>query len=143
MQRRLFIKSSCNMCLLAGAGYFLSDLVACSPAYNVIKTEVVNNEIQIPLAGFVQSNLQFVRPKGWYYDIAVQKKENDIYEALLLQCTHQNNQLTPNGHGYTCNLHGSQFDNNGTVTKGPAEHSLKKYSVTTENNNLIIHLKSS
>jgi hypothetical protein len=56
----------------------------------------VNNQIQIPVAGFAQSSLQFVRPKGWYYDIAVQKKDNENYEALLFQCTDQGNQLTHN-----------------------------------------------
>ncbi|HSZ86036.1 MAG TPA: Rieske (2Fe-2S) protein [Puia sp.] len=143
MQRRQFLKSSCNFCLLAGSGVLLAELASCSPAYAVIKTEVVNNQIQIPVAGFAQSSLQFVRPKGWYYDIAVQKKDNDNYEALLLQCTHQSNQLTPNGHGYTCNLHGSQFNNDGAVTKGPAEKSLKKYPVAIEHENLIINLKQS
>jgi Rieske Fe-S protein len=142
MQRRKFIKSSCNVCLLAGAGYLFSELTACSPAYNVIKTEVVNNEIEIPVAGFAQSNLQFVRPKGWYYDISVMKKEDNSYQAFLLQCTHQENQLTPNGNGYTCNLHGSQFNKDGKVTKGPAERSLKQYTTSINQDKLIIHLKA-
>lgn len=143
MERRKFIKSSCNFCLLAATGYFLSELSACSPAsYKVIKTEIVNNSIEIPLASFSESNFQFVRPKGWYYDIAVQKKEQDVYDALLMQCTHQNNQLFPTGNGYVCNLHGSQFDKTGKVTKGPAEIPLKHYSTSVEQDKLIIHLKS-
>src|SRR5580693_6119094 len=48
MQRRQFLRSSCNLCLLAGSGVLLSELASCSPAYEVIKTEVVNNQIQIP-----------------------------------------------------------------------------------------------
>ena len=143
MQRKQFIKSSCNLCLLTASGFLLSEFIACSPAYQVIKTEVVNNQIQIPVAGFAQSGLQFIRPRGWYYDIAVQKKDNNTYEALLLQCTHQSNQLTPNGHGYTCNLHGSQFDSDGMVKKGPAEQPLKRYPVAVDKENLIINLKQS
>ena len=141
MHRRQFIQSSCNICLLAGSGFLLSELGACSPAYQVIRTEVVNDKIRIPTAGFAQSGLEFVRPRGWFYDIAVQKRGNNDYEALLLQCTHQSNQLVPNGNGYTCNLHGSQFSAEGAVRKGPAEKSLKKYAVTVENELLVIDLK--
>jgi Rieske Fe-S protein len=142
MERRQFVKSSCNFCLLAATGYFLSELTACSPGYKVIKTEIINNKVEIPLASFSQSNFQFIRPKGWYYDIAVQKKEQNVYEALLMQCTHQNNQLIPTGNGYVCNLHGSQYNKDGRVTKGPAENPLRQYSTSVEQDKLIIHLKA-
>ncbi|MBS1916243.1 MAG: Rieske (2Fe-2S) protein [Bacteroidetes bacterium] len=143
MQRRKFLKSSCNLCMLAASGYLFSELAACSPAaYHVFKTEIVNNHVEIPLTEFAQSSLQFVRPNGWYYDIAVQKKADNSYEALLLQCTHQSNQLVPNGNGYTCSLHGSQFNKDGDVTKGPAEKPLKHYPVTVNQDKLSIQLKS-
>lgn len=143
MERKEFIQSSCNICLLAATGYFLSTLTGCSPAvYHVIRTEIINDEIQIPVASFTQSAMQFVRPKGWYYDIAVQRKEDNTYEALLMQCTHQDNQLTPTPNGYTCSLHGSQFNKNGKVTKGPAENPLKQYATSVNQGNLIIQIKS-
>jgi len=141
VKRRTFIQTSCNFCLFGAAGILLSELEGCSPSYQVIKSEITHDTVQIGLASFAQSNLQFVRPKGWYYDIAVQKKEN-VYEALLLQCTHQNNQLIPAGNGFVCNLHGSQFDRDGNPTKGPAENPLKKFSTSVDQDNLIIHLKA-
>jgi Rieske Fe-S protein len=142
MERRHFIKSSCNACLLAATGYFLSELSACSPStYHVFKAEIINEEIQVPVASFTQYNMQVVRPKGWFYDIAVQKKEDNTYQAILMQCTHQKNQLTQTGNGYLCSLHGSQFDKNGKVTKGPAENALKQYTTSINQDNLIIHLK--
>lgn len=142
MERRHFIKSSCNVCMLAAAGYFLPKLAGCSAAtYAVFKTELVNKKITIPLTMFDQSPIQFVRPKGWYYDIAVQKNTDNTYTALLLQCTHQENQLTPSGNnGYTCSLHGSQFDKNGVVKKGPAQQPLERYYTQIENSNLIIQI---
>jgi Rieske Fe-S protein len=141
MERRQFLISSCNFCLLTAAGAILSELSSCSPAYQVFKTDIVNDAVKLPLASFNNSAWQFVRPKGWYYDIAVQKKDQ-AYEALLMQCTHQNNQLMPTGNGFTCSLHGSQFDKDGLVTKGPAEITLKKYNVSVVQDNLIIHLKN-
>ena len=94
----------------------------------------------MPLTMFDKSPLQFVRPKGWYYDIAVQKKEDNSYSALLMQCTHQENQLTPTGNGFTCSLHGSQFDKAGNVRKGSAEQHLEGYRTFVDNGNLIIEI---
>jgi len=127
--------------MLTATGFLLSELSACTPGYHVIKTEIVNDTVQVPLASFSQTNLQFVRPHGWYYDIAVQKKSDQLYETLLLQCTHQQNQLVPTNGGYLCNLHGSQFDSEGNVKKGPAENPLKKYTTSIDQDKLIIHLK--
>ena len=143
MQRRDFIKSSCNICLLLTAGALLPTLSGCGPAaYKVISTESHNDQIVLPLAGFTQSPLQLVRPQGWLYSIAVRKKEDNTYSALLLKCTHQDNQLTAASNGYTCSLHGSAFNTAGRVTKGPAERPLKEYAVTTDATNLTIHLTS-
>ena len=115
--------------------------VAVPAAYAVFKTDIVDKKITMPLTLFATSPVQFVRPKGWYYDIAVQKKDENNYTALLLQCTHQENQLTPAGNnGYTCSLHGSQFDVNGNVRKGPAEKRLEQYATSIQNNNLIIEI---
>lgn len=142
MERKDFIKTSCNACLLGAAGWFLSGLSACSPAFPVLRTEIVNDEIQLPLSSLSASNLHLVRPKGWYYDIAVQKNEDASYEALLLKCTHQDNQLFASGKGYTCNLHGSQFDKDGRVKKGPAVRPLKQFRVSVTPEKLIIHTQS-
>lgn len=140
--RRKFIKSSCNLCLLAAGGFLFSELNACSPASKVLKVPVTGNNVQVPLNSFATQSLLIVRPSGWYYDIAVRKTADNNYEALLLQCTHQQNQLAVNPNGYKCNLHGSQFDENGKVLKGPAELPLKRFNTTLNPDQLIIHLKN-
>ncbi|MEP6845193.1 MAG: Rieske (2Fe-2S) protein [Panacibacter sp.] len=142
MKRKEFIESSCKACMLMAAGYFLPKLTGCSPgAYSVFKTEIVDKKISIPLTMFDTDAMQFVRPKGWYFDIAVQKNADNTYQALLLQCTHQENQLTLAGkRGYLCNFHGSLFDLNGIVKKGPAEKPLERYYTSIENNHLIIQV---
>jgi len=143
MERRAFLKSSCNICMLLTAGLILPMLPGCGPAaYQVIHTEIHDDLIQVPLTVFAQSPLQLVRPNGWLYAIAVRKKEDNTWSALLLKCTHQDNQLTTAGNGYTCSLHGSAFNTAGAVTKGPAERALKQYVTTTDQTNLTIHLKA-
>ncbi|HEX4850269.1 MAG TPA: Rieske 2Fe-2S domain-containing protein, partial [Puia sp.] len=101
-----------------------------------------DNSVQLPVSAFAQSNVQFIRPRGWSYDLVVQKKSNDQYECMLLQCTHQQNQIIPTGNGFVCNLHGSHFDKDGNVVKGPAEIALKKYKTEIEQDKLVIHLKA-
>ncbi|HVX49392.1 MAG TPA: Rieske 2Fe-2S domain-containing protein, partial [Chitinophagaceae bacterium] len=112
MQRREFLKASCNICVLGAAGFARPRLTGCSPAASlaVYKTTIVNKQLQVPLNLFDKSPLQIIRPAGWYYDVAVEKKEDNTYRALLMQCTHQENQLTVTGNGFNCSLHGSQFD---------------------------------
>ena len=141
MERRNFIKTTCKLCLLGSAGFLLTQLESCAPATgnSLYKTEASNNQLEIPLSLFDKSSLQFISVKGWYFDIAVQKNKND-YTALLLQCTHQSNQLTTVSDGYSCSLHGSRFDKNGNVTNGPAEAPLKKYKTSVNQTNLIIHI---
>ena len=140
MNRKEFIKSSCNVCLLGTAAILLPALTGCSPTYQVFKTTVNNNQVAIPLSSFDKVNFQLVRPNGWLYDIAVQKKKDNTYSALLLRCTHKDNQLDPTGNGFHCSMHGSQFDAEGKVRKGPAERTLKQFTTSVVENNLIIHL---
>jgi Rieske Fe-S protein len=140
MDRRSFLKTSCHCCLLGAAGFVLPQLTGCSPAYQVFKTPVRNNLIELPLSLFEKGNLQMVRPEGWYYDIAVQKNDDNTYTALLLKCTHQDNQLNIEGNGFGCSLHGSRFDKAGNVRKGPAEVPLKKFAVTASPDHLVINI---
>jgi Rieske Fe-S protein len=137
MNRKDFIKASCNFCLLGTAAILLPNLTGCSPSYSVFSTEKKNNELQLPLTLFEKNPLQIVRVKGMNYDIAVHKIDND-FTALLLQCTHAENEVLPDQNGYSCSLHGSRFNENGKVIKGPAELSLKKCKTTISNNYLII-----
>ena len=142
MERRKFLKSGCTFCLLGAAGMMLPMLESCGTAQKatVYKTEAKGNKIEVPLSLFEKSKMQFVRAKGQSYDIAVQQHEDKTYSAILMRCTHMDNQLTASGSGYRCSLHGSEFDNEGNVKKGPAELPLKKYATNIENGNLIINI---
>lgn len=142
MQRRKFLSSSCKICLLGAAGYSWLQLESCSPVAPVYKTDVTNGALNIPLNLFDKNALQIVRPNGWYFDVAVQKNQDNSYTALLLQCTHQDNQLTPTSNGYHCSLHGSDFDKQGNVRKGPAEQPLQHFDTTVSNNTLNIHINN-
>lgn len=143
MQRRNFIKGACKICLLGAAGAVIAaDLSSCSPAVakNTFRPVIKDNEIEVPLSLFETQAFRVISPSKYEYEIAVEKKPDNTYKALLLRCTHLDNQLTTTGNGFTCSLHGSKFDKEGQVLKGPAENPLQQLTTRIVNNNLLIHL---
>jgi Rieske Fe-S protein len=142
LERRKFLTSACKACLLAGAGFFISDLTACGPSAKIIQLPIIQDTVRFPVTSFATESIQLIRPSGWYFDIAVRKTGTNQFEALLLECTHQQNQLIASDNGYKCNLHGSQFNLDGQVVKGPAERSLKHFSTSLDQGQVVIQLKS-
>jgi nitrite reductase/ring-hydroxylating ferredoxin subunit len=139
MDRRSFVKQSCTMCLAVGAGLVAGSLSSCA-TLPVYKTTMANNKVSVPVSLFAQSDFQVIQPKDLYYNIGLRKEKDSTYTALLLRCTHADNQLMPAGNGFTCSLHGSTFNKEGQVTQGPAEQSLKKYQTEIISDQIIIHL---
>jgi len=118
----------------------IGSLASCGAALPVYKTTTANNKIAVPVSLFANSEFQLIQSQGLYYNVGLKKEKDGSYTALLLRCTHADNQLTPVGNGFKCNLHGSTFDNEGRVTNGPAEHPLKKYQTEVLSDQIIIHL---
>lgn len=140
MDRRKFVKQSCSLCVAVGAGMLIGSLESCGTTLLAYKTPVADNKVTVPETLFATTDFQLIQPKGMYYNIGLKKEKDGTYTALLLRCTHADNQLIPAGNGFKCTLHGSSFDNDGHVTKGPAERPLKKYPTVVESNQIIIHI---
>ncbi len=76
------------------------------------------------------------------FPICVYRIEENNYSALVMECTHQGQELTAYGDKLHCSSHGSEFDKMGNVTNGPAYDPLKTLPVTTEGGMLRISIKS-
>jgi Rieske Fe-S protein len=139
MERRDFIKKGCSLCALIGAGIMMETLSSCSPL-PIYKTEIHNKVVTVPLSLFEKSELQLIRVNSIGYDIALRKDAGNIYTALLLQCTHADNELTSTGNGFICSVHGSRFDVNGNVTEGPAMQPLKQFRTEIKDQQILIIL---
>ena len=142
MQRRDFIKGTCRVCLLGAAGVSLVDLAACSPSTGnaIAKAEVKDNKASIALSEFDKNPLQIISPPKYPYEVAVQKQENGTYKALLLKCTHYDNEVVKQGNGYICTAHGSRFDKDGKVLKGPAGQPLAELKTSITGTEIFINL---
>ncbi len=141
MERREFIKTTCSLCLAIGAGMAITSLDSCASS-NVYKTVVSENKIKVPISLFTNTDFQIIRSEDLEFDIALRKETNgDKFTSMLMRCTHADNQLSWTGKGYYCNLHGSKFDNEGKVIKGPAEESMKKLFTEAVGEFVIITLR--
>ncbi|WP_428330751.1 Rieske (2Fe-2S) protein [Mucilaginibacter sp.] len=140
MDRRKFVKQSCSICVAVGSGMLIGSLASCGTALPVYKTTTVDNKIEVPVSLFATTDFQLIQPKSLYYNIGLKKEKDGTYTALLLRCTHADNQLITAGNGFKCTLHGSTFDNEGHVTNGPAEKPLKKYPTEIISDQIIIHI---
>lgn len=57
-------------------------------------------------------------------------REKQGFAAISLVCTHLGCTVRPSDAGFECPCHGSQFDNDGFVTGGPAPKPLEWYQVS-------------
>ena len=121
-------------------GSFLLLLDACQPL-PVYKTVSENKKLRIPLEQFGENNFIIVQPSDLNYDIAVLKNSDTEFQSFVMVCTHADNPVRFNGQDFKCSLHGSIFNRNGAVSKGPAEKGLIALITSKENNSIIITLK--
>jgi cytochrome b6-f complex iron-sulfur subunit len=75
---------------------------------------------------------------GYMYSngVIVAKTTSGSIIAVAAGCTHEgtNVQYQANNNQFYCPNHGATFSNSGSVTKGPANSSLKQYTVTVNGN---------
>lgn len=69
---------------------------------------------------------------------AIIYRTKDGFHAYSLVCTHLGCTVEEDGENFSCPCHGSQFDHNGSVLKGPAAERLPSLEVGISENGRII-----
>ena len=82
-----------------------------------------------------------VNNEGLKYPICIYRFNEQEYTALWMQCSHQGAELRASGDYLQCPAHGSEFNNRGSVTSGPATNPLKTFPVIVTGNELFIDLR--
>jgi len=145
MERREFIRTGCLACL---GGSALAVVQGCSSTYYAKQVELKQNSLVVKKSEFVEmkKEKQILRDavvakyEKLPFPIALFRLAEDQYSAVYLECTHQGNEVQPNGNYLVCEGHGSEFDNLGKVTQGPAEDPLRTFAVKTDKENIYIIL---
>ena len=79
-------------------------------------------------------------PDGWEDPLYLLALDGGGFAALSSICTHRGCTVDLAGPGLKCPCHGSQYDREGRVTRGPAARSLTRYLVRTSGDELIIEV---
>lgn len=146
MKRRDFIRKSCLSCI--GGSALTLALQGCSSAYYAKQIDLKQNELVIKKSEFIEikkdkqsmRNVIVAKYETLGFPIAIFRLDENQYSAIYLECTHQGNEVQPHGNYLVCEGHGSEFDNKGKVTQGPAEKALRTFAVKTDKENIYINL---
>jgi len=150
--RREFCLNACQAAsLVAFSGALSAILQSCSsddpfssgPELPQIQATAVSGIISLPIDASsplaMVGNAAQVQHGGG--TLLVARTAPDAFAALTAVCTHQG--CTISGYGnqiYTCPCHGSQFNTDGQVRRGPAASALRKFQTQFANNQLTITL---
>jgi len=129
-------------CALAGAGFVLSGCVA------MVTHPVPVNDGRVRLA--LTSYPELAKPDGAIRilpaantdPIYVLATGTGEFRALSPICTHRGCTVDVQGARLVCPCHGSTYDREGTVLRGPAERALTRYNVSREGDVLVIEVSS-
>ncbi|WP_299183363.1 Rieske (2Fe-2S) protein [uncultured Aquimarina sp.] len=142
MKRKEFIKTCGYACL--GATVFAPIMQGCVSTKSITAT-IEGEKLLVPLSNFEKDGklLKYliVNNSQLQYPIYVFRFSESKYTALYMQCTHQGNEVTAYGEKLVCSAHGSEFDNKGDVTNGPASSPLRTFQTNLSNQNILISLK--
>lgn len=83
-----------------------------------------------------------VRNESLTFPLYLYRFSDNEYSALLMKCTHKGAELNASGDHLHCPSHGSEFDNRGTLSQGPAEKDLRSFKVLTDDEKIFIDLRS-
>lgn len=145
MQRKEFLHQ-CGFACLGILG--LSPLMESCGTTKAVSNQITDKRLTVPLSQFAVSRggqttykrYVVVRNEALNYPIVVYRQSDTEYNALLLRCTHQHNELNVSGELLTCPAHGSEFNHKGEVVQGPADAKLRQFPTSTDAQNLYIDL---
>ena len=138
--RREFIKQAgtlgtCFCCI--GTSSLLS---GCSTTSKIsVSATEAEDLLSFPRTAFAEKNYVMVSSKRFGELIYVTKHADGSYSAVKMLCTHKGCGLDVSGDVLLCGCHGSEFSAAGQVLKGPAKSNLESFTVTSDEQTVMIH----
>ena len=146
MNRRDFLVNTCGTCLaMTGLSASVSSCNATRYLTGSLGTDGITinkDDFKINKQGkTAYRSFVIVRNEALQYPICIYRFDEDNYTALWMRCSHQGTELQASGDFLQCPAHGSEFNNHGKVTNGPADQDLRNFPVSVMNNELFIDLR--
>ena len=141
--RRLFCKGMAITPFLPIAN--IVGIIGCATA-PVYRGNLIGGRITVQreeLARRIEKSKVFVMQiSELEYPIIVVQMGVDSYHALSVRCTHQGCHVRPSGDFLTCPCHGSTYDLEGNVIRGPAKANLQRFDVEITANGIDVVVDS-
>ncbi len=88
-----------------------------------------NGLLRVPVDRLSNRDRVLIKAKGIADKLLLVKGTDERYTALVMNCPHKNGPVSEKNGQLVCAWHGSTFDDDGKVLKGPAKNDLKRYPV--------------
>lgn len=146
MDRREFVKQTCIICLSGG---LVPAVLSGCQATHYVTGALDTQGITIPKAEFTYLKKDqpltrqyiIVQNEKLEFPIYLYRFSDNEYSALWMKCAHQGAELQASGDHLHCPSHGSEFNNKGIVSQGPAEKNLRSFPVTVQADTIQIDLR--
>jgi len=135
MDRRDFLLAGCKACAVLAAAPAIAALESCSTSKaaatggaSPAPLAVDNGVLAIPVSALPNGS-GVINAKGLADKLYISRRADGSYTALVMNCPHKGGPVKPDGDKLVCGWHGSAFDMEGKVTKGPSQQGLRTYPV--------------
>ena len=134
MQRRQFVRTA--------AGALAATALPGCAVFVATPVTPVNGEIRLAIRNFPQlaqpgGHLK-IRPAGSERVLYVLAADGGRFAVLSSVCTHLRCTVNVEGAELRCPCHGSTFDREGVVLRGPATQALQRFPATVTDGELVI-----
>lgn len=137
MNRKKFIKS---LGLIAAAGISPTILESCA-SVKYLNYSTKEDRIVVKKTDFNGNLFALINTTNLPAPIYLRSVGVDTFIALLTLCTHKGCTVDAYYDRLSCPCHGSEYSYSGDVISSPAVNALTKFNVTTDTDNIYIHLK--
>lgn len=132
MNRRDFLLNTCKACAAMALVPAAAALEGCAASGKALA--VKDGLIEVPMDALGSSGTAIVKAEGIGNKLMLVRRADGSYIALELNCPHKNGPLKQQGGNLVCQWHGSTFDLDGNLLKGPSKTGLKTHPVEAVGN---------
>jgi Rieske Fe-S protein len=133
MSRKAFLKVATGAAGVLAISPLTSILHGCAPSAHVARGTVTGQRVIVPL-----SSLPDMTDPGAYTKVYIDgvsnpfllfRKEGDGLRVVLSTCSHRGCEVRKMRAKFECPCHGSEYDLDGNVMRGPASEPLQSFPV--------------
>lgn len=148
MNRREFVKQGCILCV---GGVTLPGVLSSCQTTHYVNGTVESTGIAVLKSEFTYIQKEktlsrqfiIIQNDKLEFPIYVYRFSENEYSAVWMKCSHQGAELQASGDHLQCPSHGSEFNNKGIVSNGPAERNLRSFPVASVEDKIIIDMRQS